>query len=57
MCTLAVNNNLRLIEALKMDANGFDVLNDGSFAFLLFREMEGAVGPHEGQMKNWRFCS
>ena len=50
MCTMSSNNNLRLIEAARMDVNSFDILNDGNFT--LFAVMGGAVGPHGGQMKN-----
>ena len=55
MCTVGPNDNMWLTEATGMDVNGFDMLNDGNFT--LFWEMGGGVGPHGGQMKNWRFCS
>ena len=55
MCTVGPNDNLWLTEATGKDANGFDMLNDGNFA--LFSGNGGVVGPHGGQMKNWRFCS
>ena len=38
-----------------MDENGCDMLNAGNFAH--FWTMGGVVGPHGGNMKNWRFCS
>ena len=55
MHTAGPNNNFWLIEATGMDANDFDMLNNGNFT--LFREMVGVVGPHGGKMKNCRFCS
>ena len=55
MCTAGPNDNLWLTEATGKDVNGFDMLNDGNFA--LFSGNGGVVGPHGGQMKNWRFCS
>ena len=42
-----------LIEATGMDANSYDMLNDGNIDFL--GNWGGAVGPHGGNMKNWRF--
>ena len=46
MCTVGPNDNLWLTEATGMDANGFDMLNDGNFT--LCRELGGVVGPHGG---------
>ena len=55
MCTVGPNDILWLIEVTGKDVNGFGVLNDNKFA--LFLGNWGVVGPHGGQMKNWRFCS
>ena len=38
-----------------MDVNGSDMLNYDDFA--LFWTNGGVVGPREGKLKNWRFCS
>ena len=38
-----------------MDVNGSDMLNYDDFA--LFWTNGGVVGPRDGKLKNWRFCS
>ena len=54
-CTAGPNTNLRLAEATRMNANGFDMLNDDDFA--LFWTMGSVVGLRGGNTKNWRFRS
>ena len=46
MCTVGPNNNLWLIEANRMDVNGFDVLNDGNFT--VFKDNGGCCGSTWG---------
>ena len=55
MFTACPNDNLWLTKATRMDTNGCNMLNDSNFA--LFWTMGGVVGPHGGNMKNWRVCS
>ena len=55
MCTAGPNENLRLTKATGMDTNGCDMTNDSNCA--LFWRVGDVVGPHGGNMKNWRFCN
>ena len=51
MCTADPNGNLWLKEVTGIDRNGCDMPNDSNFALFWW----GAVGPHRGKIKNWRF--
>ena len=55
MCIAGPNDNLWLTKANEMDKSGCDMPNGSNFA--LFWTVEGAVGPHGSDIKNWRFCS
>ena len=54
VCTVDQNDNLWLTEATGIDTNGYGMPNISNVA--LFLTMGGVVGPHGGEMKNWRFC-
>ena len=54
MCTAGPNDNLWLTDTTRMDTNGYEMLNDSSFA--LFWTTGGVVGPRGSNMKNWKFC-
>ena len=49
MCTVRPNNHFWSIAVTGMDANGYNMMNDG--VFLFFGAMGGIVGPREGKIK------